>query len=237
MIACNALVLAWALSGAIPGATVFWATSPVAPGETVVLPGAGLADTKHIVVARLPDGKTGEPTEARPDDLPKPERIVPPEQVSEISLKFILPGAGEAGLYPVQLISEARHSEVFVLNRPDLRWVQGDAGPEATQGGWVRAFGSCLAAEEEHSPPAWAVHGPTRSQRRFLRLARRHPQGPAPGRLPDFRPQWVRRKVRVERRPAPAHPQQIGALAAASSQRARLRSVRRRKGRRLGSSG
>jgi Pectate lyase superfamily protein len=151
IITCNALMLAGVVSGAVSGPTVFWASSPVAPAETVVLAGSGLAGTKQVVWTSVPDGNAGEPVMTRPDILLKRDRIVAPAQVSEISVKFILPGAKQPGLYAVQLISEAGQSEVVLLNRPDLRWVQGDAGPQSTAGGWVRGFGSCLAVPRKES--------------------------------------------------------------------------------------
>ena len=35
----------------------------------------------------------------------------------------------------------------MLLNRPDVWWLQGDAGPNATTGGWLRIFGKCLGSD------------------------------------------------------------------------------------------
>jgi hypothetical protein len=91
IIVCHALVLAGVSLGAGSRAVVFWASSPVASGEMVVLAGSRLADTNEVVVTRLPDGKAGEPVGSAPVGLSKQGRVVPPTQVNEISVKFVLP--------------------------------------------------------------------------------------------------------------------------------------------------
>ena len=142
-----ALLLVRALTSSAYAAqekAVFWASNPVSPGETAMVVGAGLGDTKQVAFTRLEDAPAGEPGADALSRLPAQAKMIKPAQVSELSVKFVLPDAEKPGLYAVQTISDTGRSEVIVLNRPDLRWVQGDAGLQATPGGWVRGFGVCL---------------------------------------------------------------------------------------------
>jgi len=142
-----ALMLVMALTSSAYAAqekAVFWASNPVSPGETAMVVGSGLGDTKQVAFTRLEDAPAGEPGADALSRLPAEAQMIKPAQVSELSVKFVLPDAEKPGLYAVQTISDTGRSEVIVLNRPDLRWVQGDAGLQATPGGWVRGFGVCL---------------------------------------------------------------------------------------------
>ena len=143
--ATGVFVLAMATSASARESAVYWSSNPVSPGETAMVVGAGLESTKQIAVVRLGDGAAGEPGTDALHALPVGARPLEPAQVSELSVKFVLPGEEKPGLYAAQMISGEERSEVVVLNRPDLRWVQGDAGPQATPGGWLRGFGVSLA--------------------------------------------------------------------------------------------
>ena len=49
------------------------------------------------------------------------------------------------GVFACRVTAEGAHSPVILLNAPDPWWFQGDEGSAATQGGWLRIFGKCLA--------------------------------------------------------------------------------------------
>ena len=137
---------------------VFWASSPVQPGETAMLCGAGLdivpqgmgdrrlgPDEKlFAIVSRLPDF----PARAQfafsmgmDPDLRSP---VPVEvlQRSTDCVKFLLPADQKPGVFEFVM-----GAVPGMLNRPEVDWLQGDQGHAATPGGWLRAFGRCLATD------------------------------------------------------------------------------------------
>jgi len=82
---------------------VFWASSPVAPGETAVLVGSGLEGAAGVAVECLPDAAVGEPSDEDARIPSASAGIVEPAQVTERSVKFVLPEAGKPGLYTARV--------------------------------------------------------------------------------------------------------------------------------------
>jgi len=143
------------------GPAVFWAGDPVGPGEAVVLVGEGLGHQPAVELARLPDGEPSQPV--GPPAWPESARAVEALQVSEQSLKFVVPKDFEPGVYVLR-VTTAGGSVAGTLNRPRAWWAQGDLGRAASPGGWVRAFGVNLAAgaaERDAVSPTIRLEGPT----------------------------------------------------------------------------
>ena len=109
--------------GSGAGPAIIWASDPVKAGQTAMIIGDGLDAVKRIQVAG---------------------HAAKPMQQNERSVKFTLPNGVAPGVCAVRLISDAGVS-VAMLNRPTVLWAQGDSGPTATPGGFVRVFGRCMA--------------------------------------------------------------------------------------------
>jgi hypothetical protein len=111
-------------------AAIDWASTPVAANETVLLLGGPFSAASKISLS--PPGSVAgvfSPTALQPSDS---------------SLKFVLPpGTGDAaGL--AQWDVSVDGSAPYTLNAPQPWWVMGDKRRNATAGGYIRVFGSCL---------------------------------------------------------------------------------------------
>ena len=115
---------------------VIWASSPVQPGETVLVHGGNFGE--HPVVD-LTGGQQ--------------KQTVTPLSVSETALMFVYPQSWKSGIASVVVKSGEAASRPFQLNAPDIWWVQGDRGREAsTESGNVSLFGNCLAEPGSAGP-------------------------------------------------------------------------------------
>ena len=137
----NAMRLGLLLLTALPlRAAVFQVLDPVRPDDTVLVVGDSLPKSPRVELARLPDGEAGEP--AAP-------AFVGAAQAAEVasasadSLKFIVPAKLMPGLYAWRLNGQFQG----LLNRPTAWWAQGDRGPTATPGGWLRVCGKSLGSK------------------------------------------------------------------------------------------
>jgi len=126
------LLLVSASLAASAAPVVLWVSEPVKPGETVVAYGSGFDGCKAIHWTRLADT-----THAAISGT------VPPAQIGQRSVKFVLPDNVPQGVYQAQLITPAGN-ETVSIDRPRVCWTQGDLGGEGTPGGFVRIVGRCL---------------------------------------------------------------------------------------------
>ncbi|MBA3042933.1 MAG: right-handed parallel beta-helix repeat-containing protein [Alphaproteobacteria bacterium] len=126
-------------AGAAP--TVFWASDPVKPGQTVQLTGIDLDRVEAVEVSRLSDAIGGTGTV---DPLPRPAEVL---SKTENTLSFVVPSGLEPGVYSATLTS-TEAPVVVQLNAPDVYWIQGDRGPAASAGGWLRISGRNIALNE-----------------------------------------------------------------------------------------
>jgi len=129
---------------------VLWASDPVQGGEAVMVLGDGLAGTSRVDVVRLTDGASGRPS-GNPLRWAGPAIETKPLQVTDQTIKFVVPGSLAAGLFAARIVGNAEDC-VVVLNRPTVTWLVGDEGPRATPGGRLRLFGRCLSPAEECQP-------------------------------------------------------------------------------------
>lgn len=119
---------------------IFWASDPVRPGEAALLVGDGFGDRPRIEVVPLADV---------PDSAPglveraETGTTVEPLQASDRSVKFLVPARFKPGVYAVR-IANGDEATVGLLNAPTVYWAQGDQGPSAAPGGWIRVFGRCI---------------------------------------------------------------------------------------------
>ncbi|OIO98359.1 MAG: hypothetical protein AUJ92_01495 [Armatimonadetes bacterium CG2_30_59_28] len=136
---------------------VFWASDPIRPGETAMIMGEGFGDKPTVNVVRLKDGRSSAPSEkglAWPVDGAKVEVY----QANDNSVKFGVPAGLKPGVFAYRITGPAGQ-KIGLLNRPQVWWVQGDVGPSASPGGWMRAFGKCL-------PPPSAASAERRGAKR-----------------------------------------------------------------------
>ena len=123
----------WLLTTLTAGPAVYWHSAPVSPGQLVVVNGGGWGDTPQVTVAPLPDGLTGRAGAA------KPVKLV---TGSDAGFQFELPKGAQLAEVKV---SGSGGSTTFVVNQPEIYWLQGDLGLSASPGGWLRIQGRCLA--------------------------------------------------------------------------------------------
>ncbi len=113
---------------------IFWASDPVGPDETVLVQGSEF-DGAKVELSKLAD--SGQPAAG-----PQKMEVL---QGSESSLKFIVPADWKQGVYALKVTGkDGKVSKEWLINSPDVWWVQGDEGEAATPGGWLRAFGKSL---------------------------------------------------------------------------------------------
>ncbi len=118
---------------------ISWASDPVMPDETVLLRGGGFGARPTVEFARPDDGN---PEGAAPSALTWVK--LPALQPAEDTLKFVIPSGVKPGLFFCRVVADVRRSTPVLLNRPDVWWLQGDAGAGVSPGGWLRLFGKCL---------------------------------------------------------------------------------------------
>jgi hypothetical protein len=121
------LPLALLASPAVAMPVVTWHSDPVEPDEVVVVRGGDFGAAPTVLVGRLRD--TTKPVGV--GDLwtrvEKPQAVTP-LQVSDHSLKFVLPAGLKPGQYAYRVQKGAELSAPQVLNAPDVWWLQGDQG-------------------------------------------------------------------------------------------------------------
>ena len=102
---------------------VEWAQYPVKPGDNVLLQGGNWGKDAQVQI----EGRT-----------------VAPKHMTDTGLVFPYPFE-TAKIVKGRIVSKNGTSNEFVLNAPDVWWLQGDGGDISTPGGWLRAFGRSLA--------------------------------------------------------------------------------------------
>lgn len=110
---------------------ILWASSPVAPGETILIHGGDFGETPKV-------------------EITSPERsaVLDPVSKSETALMVQFPEDWEPSELRLRVVSDDESSRPYPVNTPDIWWVQGDWGREASPGGWVRLFGRGLESPE-----------------------------------------------------------------------------------------
>ncbi len=127
---------------------IFWHSDPLRPDDTAVLAGDGFAASAQVEFLRLADDPAGTPGHA-PTAPETGWTAVTPLQQSSHSLKAVVSGEWEPGIFACRVRQDETISNVVFLNAPDPWWVQGDEGLAAARaGGWLRLLGKCLSGEK-----------------------------------------------------------------------------------------
>ncbi len=121
--------------------SVFWSSDPVRPGEAVTVIGQGFGANPKVDIARV-NGEMSSFTARTPTWLGGVS--VEPIQPTDQSLRFVVPAKMRPGQYLFRITTTAG-SVLHLLNAPQVWWIQGNLGTEASPGGWVRLFGKNLA--------------------------------------------------------------------------------------------
>jgi len=123
--------------------TVFWHSDPIGPDESVLVIGSDLGPAPQVELIRLDDGAVETPDAEA--DLVGAWVRVEPLQPTDGSLKLIIPADMPDGIVGYR-ITVGQAAATGLLNRPVAWWVQGDLGPAASPGGWLRLLGKNLAS-------------------------------------------------------------------------------------------
>lgn len=130
------LILTTALSVAQDPPVVIWTSSPVQPGETVLIHGGNFGENPVVELTEK-----------------KKKVAISPLSVSESSIMFTLPETWTPGLVNGVVRSGELVSKVFQLNAPDIWWIHGDRGREAsTKQGHLKLIGNCLLDPKKPAP-------------------------------------------------------------------------------------
>lgn len=128
-----------------PPVAVWW-SAPAEPGELVQIHGGAWGEAPTVEVTEV-YGKhffANKPRPAKACDFKNPVRVVP-VKVTDTGICLELPRELELGLLACRIVTASGEtSQPFVLNAPEVWWMQGDLGTHASPGGWVRLFGRCL---------------------------------------------------------------------------------------------
>lgn len=125
---------------------ITWFSDPVGPDETVMLAGWNLGEGV-IELRRLEDASSDRSTcngNGLSGSGENRWTVIRPILQQADSLHFVVPAGFAAGVYACRLRRGDWTSNIVRLNAPDVWWMQGDAGSQATSGGWLRLFGKCL---------------------------------------------------------------------------------------------
>lgn len=139
------LVLLAGIGGAMASPVVLWASDPIAPGETALVCGGGFGTTPKVEIKLLPEGPLGKPVSG-PLGWSGGGQPVEVLQPRDNALKFVVPTGLKPGLMAYR-ITGPDGAVTGLLNRSAVWWVQGDAGLEATPGGWLRIMGKNLGSK------------------------------------------------------------------------------------------
>lgn len=122
---------------------LFWCTADVRPGETLMCGLGQLQDSgSHIEKQTLYMNLSFLGGNHAPEAIPT---IVSP---SGNSVSAQIPQGTPVGAMAVQVIDADTGtvlSNTYIVNKPELWWVQGDQGDSASPGGWIRLFGRGIA--------------------------------------------------------------------------------------------
>ncbi len=121
---------------------IIWASDPVLPNETVLLMGGPFAKESKVLFSIFANKENTQPDE--PQDKDFKSIPIAPLQVSDQSIKFVVPGNMDKGIYYCSVECAGKQSNGIRLNAPAPWWIQGDQGASATVGGWLRVQGKSL---------------------------------------------------------------------------------------------
>lgn len=122
---------------------VFWASDPVRPDEVVVVQGGRWGKQPTVKLSWLKDGDLTADAQSQARNA----ETLAPLQSSAEALKFLVPASWKPGVYRFTINADGAQSMPVMLNVPYPWWQQGDAGKEASPGGWLRILGQCLSFE------------------------------------------------------------------------------------------
>ena len=120
----------------------YWQCDPVGPDETLMLFGDRLGPQARILAAPLDDVEPGAPEAAGKPRAAK-EQELKILQDDPQCVKLLIPASWRWGCYRVQLQTPEGTAQMLV-NRPEVWWFLGDAGPAVLPGGECRFFGKNL---------------------------------------------------------------------------------------------
>lgn len=169
-IAFIALISSVLLSAAAVGAAPeeLWTVLNAEPGDAAMICGDNFANVSGVMIYRLPDSdvsgsvpqyiRTQDPGELVTDDE-NPRRVQAPWDAgaavsAEIlshnadGVQFAVPESLPFGVYEVKALSNDGETEPLFINRPKIKWAQGDEGTESSPGGWMRVCGRNLSAHD-----------------------------------------------------------------------------------------
>jgi hypothetical protein len=134
-----------------PAVTLFWCSTGISPGETLLCAvgdGAGGGGVLSAAATTAPRDDTHNLTlRLTAADAATVMEVPAVLSPSAGAVSAVLPPGSSlaAGSHTLQLLSSGRVvSNRYVLNAPEIWWVQGDLGETASPGGWLRVFGRGL---------------------------------------------------------------------------------------------
>jgi len=94
-----------------------------------------------VVVGRVADKPASTPQEGLLPVVGNWEKVTP-LQISEQSVKFVLPAEAPMGVFAFRVLQGAQGSNLVTVNAPDPWWLQGDRGETASPGAGCACWAS-----------------------------------------------------------------------------------------------
>lgn len=113
---------------------VLWTSDPVLPGDAISVSGSGFVSACTINLTAASSGVEF-------------SLIAEPGTLFDAALVVTLPVEAALDAYSLVVACPAGNSSPWWVNRAKPWWLQGDVGPDASPGGWVRVYGQTLALE------------------------------------------------------------------------------------------
>lgn len=139
-----------------------WASQPAFSNETVLLLGGPFPSDSIVTLTRMvPAGHVGlaergmRGTVTGISNTSDAPIEVPPLQVTDGSLKFVVPATAPDAQWVVSL-KGSPSGVSYTLNAPQPWWVIGDRQQTATPGGYLRVFGNSVAVDSAEAVAARA---------------------------------------------------------------------------------
>jgi hypothetical protein len=124
---------------------VFWISQPISPNETALVVGSNIDTSSTIEMALLANSQVTSPfnTSSLSFLLWFANNAV---QISTTTIKFTISSQHQQGVYAYRMVNSLSiPSAYFYINLPDIWFVQGNQGRNATPGGKIYVIGTCLA--------------------------------------------------------------------------------------------
>jgi hypothetical protein len=126
---------------------IYWVSQPILSNQTILLSGNVYSLTGSFAqISYVPNTIVTSPFDST--DLVLTWSDLTILQISSSSIKFTIPSYYSQGIFAYRILTNTNYSNTFYVNLPEIWFVQGNQGRNATSGGYIIFVGTCLAIIE-----------------------------------------------------------------------------------------